>query len=316
MLLRAALAVLFTLVLSGCKEKSPQFPVERTRTRLERGKYLVNAVAICFQCHSEIDWTGSRAGLPVKGALGAGRSERMPFLVAIPNLTPDRETGAGSWSDEQLYRAMTQGIGHDGRTLFPEMPYAQLRKLSEEDLGSIIVYLRSIPPVRNILPKSEIPKDVQAGYRPLSPKLDGAAPPDLSTPEKRGAYLATAAGCADCHTPPKGLGKVPGLDYAGGFIFQGPWGTVSSANLTVDPSGISYYDERMFLEVMHTGANGARKLAPIMPWMYFRDMTTADLRALFAYLRTLKPVQHRTDNTEVPSPCKKCGNRHGLGAMN
>ena len=315
MAFRPILAVLPALLLSGCKEEPLQFPVERTSARLERGRYLVNAVAICFQCHSEIDWTGSPAGLPVKGALGAGRSERMPFQVAIANLTPDRETGAGSWSDEQLYRAMTQGIGHDGRTLFPEMPYAQFRKLSDEDLGSIVVYLRSIPPVRNALPKSEIPKEVQQGYQPLSPKTAEAAP-DLSTPAKRGAYLATAAGCGDCHTPPKGLGKVPGLDYAGGFIFQGPWGTVSSANLTPDPSGISYYDERMFLEVMRTGANGSRKLAPIMPWMYFRDMTTADLRSLFAYLRTLKPVPHRTDNTELPSLCKKCGNRHGLGAMN
>jgi cytochrome c553 len=314
MLLRAALTVLLVTLLSACKEKPLQFPVERTRARLERGRYLVNAVAICFQCHSEIEWTGARAGLPVEGGLGAGRSERMPFLVTIPNLTPDRETGAGSWTDQQLYRAITQGIGHDGRTLFPEMPYAQFGKLSYEDLGSIIVYLHSIPPVRNLLPKSEIPPEMQARYQPVKPVEH--APRDLSTRENRGAYLAAAAGCADCHTPPKDLGKVPGLNYAGGFIFQGPWGTVSSANLTPDPSGIPYYDERMFLEVMRTGVNGARKLAPIMPWMYFRDMTAADLQALFAYLRTVKPVHHRTDNTEPPSPCRKCGNRHGLGAMN
>jgi hypothetical protein len=318
MLPRGALSVLLALIVCSCKQRPLQFPVKQTRARLERGQYLVTAVAICFQCHSEIDWTGTPPGLPVKGGLGAGRSEMMPFLVSIPNLTPDRETGAGSWTDEQLYRAMTLGIGHDGRTLFPEMPYAQFRKLSGEDLGSIIVYLRSIPPVRKVLPKSQIPLDVQAGYRPTSPTLDHVdnAPPDLSTPEKRGAYLAAAAGCADCHTPPQGLAKVPGLHYAGGFIFQGPWGMVSSANLTPDPSGIPYYDERMFVEVMRTGVNGARKLAPIMPWMYFRDMTIGDLRALFAYLRTLPPVPHRTDNTEPPSPCRKCGNRHGLGAMN
>jgi mono/diheme cytochrome c family protein len=315
MLSRTSLALLLTLALSSCRERPLQFPVEPTRARLERGKYLVDSVAICFQCHSEIDWTGTPAGLPVKGGLGAGRSEKIPLLVAIPNITPDQETGAGSWTDEQLYRAMTQGIGHDGRTLFPEMPYAPFRKLSGEDLGSIIVYLRSLPPVRKVLPKSEIPKDVQAGYQPIAPNA-GQAPPDLSTPEKRGAYLALAAGCADCHTPPQGLGKVSGLDYAGGFLFQGPWGTVSSANLTPDPSGIPYYDERMFLEVMRTGVNGARKLAPIMPWMYFREMTTADLRSVFAYLRSLKPVPHRTDNTEPPMPCRKCGNRHGLGAMN
>jgi len=315
MIVRALFPPLLALFLCGCGPKPLQFPVERTRARLERGSYLVNAVAICFQCHSDLDWTGTPAGLPVAGAAGAGRSENMPFPVTIPNLTPDRETGAGAWSDEQLYRAMTQGIGHDGRTLFPEMPYSQLRQLSDEDLGSIVVYLRSIPPVRKALPKSRIPPNVQAGYRPLPPR-EALIAPDFSTPVKRGAYLAAAAGCADCHTPPQGLGKMPGLDYAGGFLFRGPWGTVSSANLTPDASGISYYDERMFLEVMRTGVNGARKLAPIMPWMYFRDMTGDDLRSLFAYLRTLKPVPHRTDNTEPPAPCKKCRNSHGLGAMN
>ena len=310
-----AIPLLLVLSSLSCNPKTPRFPIERTHARLERGRYLVNSVTICFQCHSELDWNGTPAGLPVKSGVGAGRSERMPFLMVIPNITSDRETGAGAWTDEQLYRALTRGIGHDGRTLFPEMPYAQYRNLSREDLASIIVYLRSIPPVRNLLPKSEIPADLQTQYRPLPPQPSDA-PPDLSTPQKRGAYLALAAGCGDCHTPPQGLGKIPGLEYAGGFIFEGPWGRVSTANLTPDPSGIPYYDERMFLEVIRTGVNGARKLAPIMPWMYFREMTTDDQRAVFAYLRTLKPVSHRTDNTEPSTPCRKCGNRHGLGAMN
>ena len=310
-----AISILLLLTFVSCKPKALHFPLERTNARLERGRYLVNSVTICFQCHSERDWNGVPAGLPVKGGMGAGRSERMPFLMVIPNITPDPETGAGAWTDEQLYRAITQGIGHDGRTLFPEMPYAQYRHLSEEDLASIVVYLRSIPPVRKILPKSELPAELQSQYRPLPPKPAGD-PPDRSTPPKRGAYLALAAGCGDCHTPPQGLGKIPGLEYAGGFIFEGPWGRVSTANLTPDPSGIPYYDERMFFEVIGTGANGARKLAPIMPWMYFRDMTPDDLRAIFAFLRTLKPVSHRTDNTEPPTPCRKCGNRHGFGALN
>ena len=72
----------------------------------------------------------------------------------------------------------------------------------------------------------------------------------------------------------------------------------------------------MFLEVMRTGVNGARKLAPIMPWMYFRDMTAGDLRDLFAYLRTLKTVKHRIDNTLPPTLCKLCRQKHGAGDQN
>ena len=72
----------------------------------------------------------------------------------------------------------------------------------------------------------------------------------------------------------------------------------------------------MFLEVMRTGRNDARKINPVMPWPYFRGMAEDDLRAIFAYLRTLAPVKHRVDNTEAFSLCRKCGNRHGLGEMN
>ena len=93
----------------------------------ERGKYLANAVAICFHCHSERDWQHSPGGLPASGRLGGGRVLHPGFRLTFPNITPDRETGAGAWSDEDFYRALTQGIGHDGRTLYIEMPYLHSR---------------------------------------------------------------------------------------------------------------------------------------------------------------------------------------------
>jgi hypothetical protein len=104
--------------------------------------------------------------------------------------------------------------------------------------------------------------------------------------------------------------------FAGGMPFKGVWGDVASANLTPDPSGIPYYDEPMFVEVMRKGRNGARKVNPVMPWPYFRDMTDDDLRAIFAFLRTLAPVKHHVDNAEVFSWCPKCRYVHGLGQMN
>jgi len=92
---------------------------------------------------------------------------------------------------------------------------------------------------------------------------------------------------------------------------------VSSANLTPDPSGISYYDdEAMFISTMRTGHVGARKLSSIMPWQVFRNMTDEDLRSIFAFLKTLKPVSHNVDNTEAPTFCGRCKTRHGLGELN
>ena len=148
-----------TLVIGGCwlagcarkpASKSPKaaitFPLERTQARLERGKYLSEAVAGCFDCHSPTQWNAPEAP-PEPGKTGAGEvfpMQGLPGRVVASNITPDKETGAGAWSDEDFYKALTQGIGHDGRTLFPLMPYPRFRDLSDEDLASVIVYVRSI----------------------------------------------------------------------------------------------------------------------------------------------------------------------------
>src|SRR5215467_11117552 len=131
---------------------------EVTSARLERGRYLVDSVNGCFGCHTDQDWSKPGAP-PVAGKEGSGHiwaDQDLPWLVA-PNITSDKETGAGNWSDDALARAIREGIGHDGRTLFPVMPYPHYREMSDEDLASIIVYLRSVPPVRSQLPVTQIP---------------------------------------------------------------------------------------------------------------------------------------------------------------
>jgi hypothetical protein len=303
------------LLLFGCGQSRLQFPLKRTAARLERGKYLANAVAACFHCHSERDWGTSPGGLPVSGRLGGGRVLNPGFRLTFPNITPDRETGAGTWSDEDFYRALTQGIGHDGRTLYIEMPYRQFSQLADEDLASIIVYVRSLPAIHQAWPKSQIPKVIMARMRPLPPRPHDFAP-DHSTLQKRGAYLVATAACTYCHTPRQDEEDLSGMEFAGGMPFKGVWGDVASANLTPDPSGIPYYDVPMFVEVMRKGRNGARKINPVMPWPYFRDMTDDDLRAIFAFLHTLAPVKHDVDNGEVFSWCPRCRYVHGLGEMN
>jgi mono/diheme cytochrome c family protein len=179
--------------------------------------------------------------------------------------------------------------------------------------------LRSIPPVRKALPRTELIFPVKYLIRTAPEPITAPVPePDLSTPLSRGKYLATVADCSGCHTPLNDKGQpIAGLEYAGGFELKGPWGTVASANITPDATGIPYYDEAMFLETIRTGyVKGARKLNQIMPWSVFRNMTDEDLKAIFAYLRTLPPIQHRVDNTEAPTPCKRCGFSHGLGDQN
>jgi hypothetical protein len=238
--------------------------------------------------------------------------------VVAPNLTADRETGAGNWTDDQFARAIREGIGHDGRALFPAMPYRSYRVLSDEDVASIIIYLRSLPPVRNPLSKTRLSIPAKFVIRGMPHPLRTSVPaPDASTPEKRGAYLAAVADCSDCHTPSNKLGrKLNAMNFAGGYILAGPFGRVASANLTPDPSGIPYYDLSLFTKAMRTGSVGARPLNVVMPWTTYGGMTDADLADIFAYLRTLSPVRHRVDNTEPSTYCPICRQRHGFGDKN
>ena len=294
---------------------------EPTPARLERGEYLVRSVAGCLFCHSELDT--SAEGLPVRAGLaGAGRTitaEDMPWLTA-PNLTPDTETGAAEWTDDMLARAIREGIGHDGRALFPFMPYMNYRMMSDEDLASVITYIRALPAVRRANSKTAIPFPVNRLINTAPQPIEGAVPePDVSTPAKRGKYLTTLASCTDCHTPRDDKGQyIAGMDFAGGNILK--YGDArlprAAANLTPAPSGIPYYNEDLFLETLRTGRVRDRQLSDVMPWGHYRTMKDDDLKAIFAYLQTLTPVDHSVDNALPATPCPRCGLVHGGGQRN
>jgi mono/diheme cytochrome c family protein len=294
---------------------------EPTPQRAARGKYLVENVAGCFACHTKLDPgdpAGSYASASKRGGGASMEADGEPWLVA-PNITPDRETGVGEWTDDQLARAIREGVSRDGRALFPLMPYGGFRNMSDEDLASVVVYLRSVEPVRNQLPKTDVPFPLSRLINSAPEPLSAPVPePDRSNPLKYGEYLVKVSDCAGCHTPRGGMGKaIEGLEYGGGNIFDDGHGhSVATANITPDPTGISYYDEPLFLEAMKTGHVRARPLSPAMPWWAFRGMNDEDLKAMFAYLRTLKPVSHRIDNAEPPTFCKVCKQRHGLGDRN
>lgn len=170
----------------------------RTPERLERGKYLVNSVAGCFDCHSEVAKETPKPGeAPKFSNLGAGRIaiNQKGFVLAIPNITPDIETGAGTWTDDQFARAIREGIGHDGRTLFPMMPYQDFRYFSDEDLASVVVYIRSLEPVHNKLPKRQLPfvleRLINSGPEPIQRPVQ-----EVSGQVQRGEYLAQLGGCS------------------------------------------------------------------------------------------------------------------------
>ncbi|HSP06073.1 MAG TPA: hypothetical protein VLR94_02800 [Acidobacteriota bacterium] len=289
---------------------------ERTEKRLQRGKYLAQGILQCFMCHSERNWNAPGAP-PVEGKLGAGRViyDEKDILLAAPNLTPDRETGAGTWTDDMLARAIREGIGHDGRALHPLMWWRAFSHISDEDLASVVVYIRSLPAVKNALPKRRlIPEREKQLLNDPEPITSPVAEPVLSTPVERGRFLARIADCGGCHT--YWYGRVnPGYFAGGNPIAFGPLKAFST-NLTPDPSGIPYYDEALFREVIRTGSVKARHLSPLMPWIAYRNMSDEDLNALFAFLKNLKPVHHNVANGETPVLCKLCGQTHGYGAYN
>lgn len=290
-----------------------------TPERLERGRYLVTAVNGCTLCHGERDW--SAPGVPVKpGTEGAGRvwdQEGLPYVTA-PNITPDPETGAGTWTDDMFARAIREGIGQDGRALFPLMPYQQFRHMADEDLASIVVYLRSLPPIKRSLPKTQMPFPVSRLINAAPEPLTSPVPsPDRGDPVAYGRYLVHMASCRECHTPRDNRqAPITALEFSGGMVFTGPYGQVASRNITSDPSGIPYYDADLFVEMMRTGMVKARKIHDEMPWVGFGRQTDEDLRAIFAFLQTVPPVTHRVDNALPPTSCPVCYGTHGAGEQN
>ncbi len=285
---------------------------ERTPERLTRGKYLVQGLLDCESCHSPKDWTQHGGPVPEgKELTGQAVTDapEFPGKMNIPNITPDTETGIGKWTDDQIARAIREGIRDDGTTLFPMMPYDAFKTLSDDDLAAVVVYLRSVPPVKNPLPPMQInfPVNylVRGAPQPVTEPVPG---PNISDPIARGKYMVVL-GCG-CHNP---VAKIP---YGGGERLKGPWGDVVSANLTSDPSGIGYYTDGTFISAIRTGYVGARKLNSIMPFIQIRNLTDDDLKAIFAYLKTLPPVKHRVDNTLPPTYCKVCKQTHGGGDQN
>ncbi|MGB3006770.1 MAG: c-type cytochrome [Chitinophagaceae bacterium] len=277
---------------------------------IARGDYLANNVAACIHCHSKRDFS-KFSGPVVPGSEGGGGTEfSNKILDAIPgklfgkNITPDMETGIGSWTDDEILRAITQGIRKNGDTLFPLMPYVNYNKMAKDDLLSIIAYLRTLKPIKNSVPARELFIPISMAYPgpALQKSVDGNVRPPESDLIKYGEYVITMADCAACHTPfVKGQADFSKL-YAGGNTFHHEKFKVTSSNITPDSAtGLGAWTEERFLNKFtiyreEKGYNfdpGAQN--SIMPLVDFAGMTDNDLKAIFAYLRTVKPVSNMVE---------------------
>jgi mono/diheme cytochrome c family protein len=278
--------------------------VELTSERIERGNYLANSVASCMDCHSKRDWS-KFAGPVVEGSLGMGGEEfnqkyGFPGKFYAKNITPFALT---DWTDGEILRAISSGVNKDGVALFPLMPHPNYGKLDREDLYSIIAYIRTLKPIENIVPESEPDFPMNFIINTIPQKANYSKIPDPANPVAYGAYLFTAAACGDCHTKAEKGTPIAGMELAGGFEFPMPLGgTARSANITPDmETGIGNWNEEAFVQRFKAYSDSTYistetkkgDFNTIMPWTMFSTMKPEDLKAIYAYLRTVKPIKNK-----------------------
>ncbi len=305
----AILIVAFVSILGYIKfalpniKAAPYFKVEAIPERIARGEYLANHVAVCIDCHSTRDWSRF-SGPPTAGTLGKGgdvfdQKFGFPGVYYAKNITPE---GISRYSDGELFRTITTGVDKEGRAMFPVMPFHYYGQMDEEDIKSIIAYIRTLTPIKSQVPesKSDFPMNFiintiphEASFTKLPPKTDVV---------NYGKYLTNAASCVECHTKFENGSLVAGTEFGGGREFPFPDGSiVRAANISSDEeTGIGGWDDETFVSLFKAHSDSATlntKLNPgefnsIMPWTMFGKMNDEDLKAIFAYLKTVKPISN------------------------
>lgn len=280
--------------------------VPMTPERLARGKFIFENLADCGGCHSQRDFTRV-AGPEVPSGQGHGNVlssllPELPGTVVAPNLTSDAETGLGKWTDGEKIRAIRDGVDNTGRALFPMMPYPDYRRMSDEDVQSVVAYMNSLPPIRNPLPPTKLNFPVGLFIKFVPQPAGSVPPPDRGDKVKYGEYLVSLGGCGDCHTPIERGQPVVAKTLAGGRVFATTSGKVVSGNITPDlETGIGKWSEEYFEKKIYDyrdyAVNGPPPLAgpqafTLMPWLGLSQLPPEDLGAIYAFLRTVKPVHN------------------------
>jgi len=258
-------------------------------TPVERGSYLVNTILTCGNCHSPKGPPQAVAGKDFSGGL---RFDEPPFDVTAPNITQDKETGIGAWSDADVKKLLRTGVRPNGTPIASVMPTGFYEIITDGDMDAIVAYLRTLKPVSNKVPdpiyKMAAPRQVFPGAeKPYTQAM-------LDDPMKRGFYLVTIGHCMECHTPMvKGRHDWAADLARGGFEFPGPWGVSVSRNITSSKTkGIGAWSDAEVKRAMTQGIDkDGNKLKPPMGYPYYAHMTDADLDTVIAWLRTLPPKE-------------------------
>ncbi|WP_299702450.1 c-type cytochrome [uncultured Pontibacter sp.] len=296
-------------------DAAPVISIEKTPALVERGEYLAHHVAVCIDCHSTRDFSRF-SGPIVEGTFGKGgdvfdHSMGFPGTFYARNITSDKETGIGNWTDGEVYRAITTGVSQNGDPLFPVMPYKAYANMTTNDAYAIVSYIRTLNPIEHKVPKSEPDFPMNLIMRTIP--SGNPTPTDERTLDDemvKGKYLLTIAACTECHTPQEKGQPIEGKFLAGGFEFKFPNGAVvRSVNITPDKeTGIGNWTEDAFVQRFknyEAPEATAKQIDPdafntIMPWAMYAGMKEEDLRAIYKYMMTLEPISNKVERYTPP----------------
>ena len=282
---------------------------------IAQGRYIAT-IAGCTSCHTPdkaeyqnpqtltleqiqtIAFDGGEA-LDTQNFLSGGRLFDLGPAGAVytRNLTPDKATGLGNWTDEQIKIAVKTGLSADGKTLFPVMPYHVYNGMADSDLEAVVAFIRSVNPVNHKVTD----KTINTDGMPTLPYTQGITAPDPSDKAARGAYLVNSVmGCTDCHTPVDPATGAPVMEkYLGGRQpYEGPWGIVYGGNITPDPeTGIGDWNEEEIKRSVLAGIGKDGRRLILMPWYAYSSLTPEDADAVAYFLKN----ELAAVNNEVPT---------------
>ena len=252
---------------------------------VKRGDYLVNGILTCGNCHTPKGPPAAIAGKDFSGGLSW---DEPPFKVTAPNITPDKETGIGKWSDADIKKVLRTGERPNGVHVAMIMPTGFYHIMTDRDLNAVVAYLRTLKPISNKVadPFYKMPQVehvLPGGEKPYTEAM-------LGDKVKKGFYLATIAHCMECHTPMvKGVRQWDTRLGTGGFEFPGPWGVSVSRNITSSKTkGIGTWTDAQIKTAITTGVSkDGSHLKPPMGFHYYSTVSADDLDAIVAYLRTV-----------------------------
>lgn len=277
-------------------------PSPRSQQQLvARGKYLMEGPVGCDDCHTAVD--EHFAKLPNMDFAGGFRFDSPVFTAYAANITPDKDTGIGTWTDAEIVRAIREGHTKEGEIIGPPMPLMTYNNMSDDDVNAIVAYLHTVKPIHHEVPASQYKIPLHA-----MPPAKGLPAPPPTDKVAYGSYIVNGlAHCFECHTSPgpNGIQDFAHHLGAGGFpliAIQGKM--IRSLNITPDrETGIGSWTDQQIARAITNGIDkDGKQLIPLMPYEHYKNMTAADVDAVLAYLHTIPAVRNAVDPNPTLGP--------------